>query len=136
MNFTPLNLFNFKPLGDVNRKRGRLELAIRANRIDFSKASYEAIKSPDSVQIGTDGHYLAVWAEADAFQVNLTRGSSGASINGAGNVKRLQSRLEKLQEVDFRSHYVILSEPITEDGKLIYDVENMVVCAKQTRRSA
>ena len=136
MNFTPLNLFNFKPLGDENRKRGRLDLAIRASRIDFSKSAYEAIGTPDSVQIGTDGHYLAVWAEADAFQVNLTRGSSGASINGAGNVKRLCSRLEKLQDVDFRTHYVILSEPITEDGKLIYDVENMTVCAKQTRRSA
>ena len=91
---------------------------------------------PETVQVGTDGHYLAVWADPEGFPVSLSRGNSGASINGSGNVKRLQSRLEKLQEVDFRSHYVILSEPAEEDGKLIYDVENMVVCAKQTRRSA
>ena len=136
MDFTPLNLFNFKPLGDGGHKRGKFELAIRASRIDFSKASYEAIYKPESVQIGTDSHYLAVWAEPFAFQVNLTRGSSGASINGAGNVKRLCSRLEKLQEVDFKTHYVILSDPIIEDGKLIYDIDNMTVCAKQTRRSA
>lgn len=136
MNFVPLSLFNFKPLGNAGHKRGKLELAIREHRIDFSKSSYEAISMPESVQIGTDGHYLAVWSEADAFPVSLTRGNSGASINGSGNVKRLQSRLEKLQEVDFRTHYVILSEPAMEDGKLIYDIDNMVVCAKQTRRSA
>ena len=136
MNFTPLSLFNFKPLGNGGHKRGRLELAIREHRIDFSKSSYEAISMPESVQVGTDGHYLAVWADPEGFPVSLSRGNSGASINGSGNVKRLQSRLEKLQEVDFRSHYVILSEPAEEDGKLIYDVENMVVCAKQTRRSA
>lgn len=137
MNFTPLNLFNFQPLGKAdNRKRGKLELAIRGSRIDLAKASYEAINMPESIQIGTDGHYLAVWGEADAFPVSLTRDNSGASINGTGNVKRLQSRLEKLQEVDFRTHYVILSEPAMEDGKLIYDIDNMTVCMRQTRRSA
>ena len=137
MNFTPLNLFNFQPLGKADgHKRGKLELAIRSHRIDFSKSSFEAIDKPDTIQIGTDGHFLAVWAEPDAFPVSLTRGNSGASINGADNVKRLQARLEKLQEVDFRTHYVILSEPTIEDGKLIYDVEKMTVCQRQTRRSA
>lgn len=137
MNFTPLNLFNFQPIGKVdNRKRGKMELAIRGSRIDLSKASYEAINMPEAIQIGTDSHFLAVWGETDAFPVSLTRGNSGATINGSGNVKRLQDRLAKLQEVDFRTHYVILSEPVEEDGKLIYDIDNLTVCAKQTRRSA
>lgn len=136
MNFTPLSLFNFQPLGNGGHKRGRLELAIREHRIDFSKSSYEGIGMPENIQIGTDSHYLAVWADPEGFPANLTRGNSGASINGSANVKRLQSRLDKLAEVDFRTHYVILSEPAAEDGKLIYDVDNMVVCAKQTRRSA
>ena len=136
MNFTPLSLFNFKPLGNDGHKRGRLDLAIREHRIDFSKASYEAISMPETVQIGTDGHYLAVWSDPEGFPVSLTRGNSGASINGSANVKRLQSRLEKLQEVDFKSHYVVLSEPEMEDGKLIYDIDKMTVCARQTRRSA
>ena len=137
MNFTPLNLFNFQPIGkDDSRKRGKNEIAIRAQRIDLAKTTYAALGYPEAIQIGTDGHYLAIWAEEEAFPVSNSRGASSATINGSGNVRRLQSRLEKLGTVDFKTHYVILSEPIEEDGKLIYDIDNLHVCARQARRSA
>ena len=137
MNFTPLNLFNFQPIGkNENRKRGKFELAIRSARIDLSKATYEAIGKPESIQIGTDDHFLAIWAEPDAFQANLARGASGASICGTDTVKRLKGRLAKLEEIDFRTQYAILSEPVFENGKLIYDIDKLTVCTKQVRRSA
>ena len=134
MNFTPLKLFEFKPLGEsASRKRGTLEIAIRSHRIDLSKSLFEAMGSPDKVQIGTSGNYLAVWGDPrEGFQISSSR-KSGAAINGKDNVIRLQSRMEQLKGVDFSTHFVVLSAPEVEGGKLIYNLEGMQVCLRQKR---
>ena len=135
MNFTPLNLFNFQPLGDDCRKRGKLEMAIREVRIDLSKTAYETLGEPAKIQIGTEAGYIAIWADEDGFNVSKARGS-GCSINGKDKVQRLQERIQKLQSINFGTHYIILSEPVNEDGKLIYNAENLRVCQRQQRRTA
>ena len=137
MTFTPLSLFDFQPLekGKGDRKRGILEIAVRSHRIDLSKSVFEQMGKPETIQIGTDGNFLAIWAEDGAFQVSTTRGS-GASINGKENVVRLQNRLGKLKEVDFKTQYVILSDPVIDDGKLIYNADSLMVCQKLQRRIA
>ena len=135
MNFTPLSLFNFQPLEkSASRQRGILAIAIRSHRIDLSKGAFETLGSPDAVQIGTTGSYLAIWPDVrDGFHVTTSR-KAGASICGRENVTRLQGRLDQLKDVDFATHFVILSEPTIEDGKLIYNLENRQVCLRQKRR--
>ena len=138
MNFTPLSLFNFEPLGQETHRnrRGRMECAVRLHRIDISKSAYEAIGNPKELQIGTNDDYLAIWGvESGGYIAKQTcNRSSGCTLGGTEDVKRLASRVRKIREIDLSKNYIILSDPVQEDGKLIYNLDQMTVCERMRRR--
>lgn len=133
MNFTPIALFDLKPVDPANNRknfRGQETVTILKDRINISVRMFEKLGMPDAVEFVTDADKNIIGVKASdngskyALPVYIRK--SGITISSSYLPDALN-----LKKVNLNSRYVILCDPWKDSGYYLFDADKAYIQKKK-----
>lgn len=136
MNFTPIALFDLKPVDPAeNRKnfRGQETVTILADRINISAKMYEKLGKPAAVEFVTDAakNIIGIRAAEDGskYALPVYDRRSGITISSS----YLPGALN-LKKINLNSRYIILNDPWKDSGYYLFDADKAYVQKRKAQK--
>ena len=136
MNFTPIALFDLKPVDPAeNRKnfRGQETVTILKDRINISSKMFEKLGNPEAVEFVTDNSKNIIGIKAaehgSKYALPVRASHGGISISSGYLPDALN-----LKTVNLNSRYVILTDPWKDSGYYLFDADKAYVQKRKAQK--
>ena len=136
MNFTPIALFDLKPVDPSENRRsfkGQETVTILKDRINISARMYKKLGTPEAVEFVTDAGKNIIGIKAaengSKYALPVYVRNSGITINSSYLPDALN-----LKKINLNSRYMILCDPWKDSDYYLFDADKAYIQKKKQQK--